>query len=213
MVCKGCGTEIADGQEYCDACKLSMEEDAVITLTKDDIKKAKKGCQVRLTADGPFINIEGYARSLKSDVTNIMALLGAVLLYLAPFFSWMKRDIEGEQLSGSLFDIGGKNAALSVHQGVLCVCAVIMIVAGLCMLILSARENIRPLRPFADMYLMRMIPALLALAAYIVVICNKPYRQALAVNGTDNGVGSLFCIVGLIVYTMSVIFSKINKKD
>lgn len=214
MVCRGCGKEIAEGQEYCEMC-APPEEEAVIRVTKDDIKKLKKK-EPRLKREGPFINVEGYAKSLTTNVTNIMALIGAVLLYLSPFFSWLRRFDEDERVTGSLFDIGGRNATFSVrHAGLLAV-AVLLLLMGLVMLIWSARENIRPLRPMADMYILRLIPAAIGLLAYILVITNRSYNAVLEAAEEvgvkmDRGTGGILCIAGLVVYVLSVIFDITNR--
>lgn len=212
VVCKGCGKEIEDGQEYCDAC-AGIEDDAeVIRITRDDLKKLNRK-EPRLKAEGLFLDLEGYARSLRGDFTNILALLGAVLLYLAPFCSWMKREDRNGTQWGSLFDVGGKNAELAVHQNVLIVCSVVILLMAVSMLVFSARENIRPLRPYADAYLLRLIPVVPGIAAYIVILKNSAYSAALAVSGTSPGIGKIICAVGLIVYTLSVIFDRFREKS
>lgn len=215
MVCKGCGKEIEDGQEYCGACSLSAE-DNVIRVTKDDIKKLKKKAP-RLKSEGPFINVEGYVKSLTSDITNMMALIGAVLLYLSPFFSWLRRGEGSERVKGSLFDVGGKNAVLSVHHAGLLIAAVLLLLMGIAMLIWSARENIRLLRPMADQYLLRLIPAVIGLLAYILVITNRSYNTVLKAAADakiemDKGFGGILCVAGLAVYVLSVVFDIVNRK-
>lgn len=212
MVCKGCGKEIEDGQEYCDACARVEMETEVIHVTRDDLKKLNRR-EPRLKADGPFLDLEGYARSLKDNFTNILALLGAVLLYLAPFCSWMKREGQSGTRWGSLFDLGGKRAELAVHQNVLIVCSVVILVMAVSMLVFSARENIRPLRPYTDAYLLRLIPVVPGIAAYIVILKNSAYNAALAASGTSPGIGRIICAAGFIVYALSVVFDMFREKS
>lgn len=214
MVCKGCGKEIADGQEYCEICSGDAEE-AVIRVTKDDIKRLKKK-EPRLKGEGPFINLEGYIQSLTADITNLMALIGAGLLYLSPFFSWLRRFDENERVKGSLFDIGGKNAVLSIHHAGLLAAAILLLLTGLIMLIWSARENIRLLRPLADSYLLRLIPVGTGLLAYVLVATNRGYNDVLRAAGEagikmDKGIGGILCIAGLAVYVLSVVFDIVNR--
>ncbi len=212
MVCKGCGREIEDGREYCDICAGIEEDTKVVRITRDDLKKMGRK-EPRLKPEGPLLDLEGYARSLKGDFTNILALLGAVLLYLAPFCSWMKREGQNGILRGSLFDVGGKNTELAVHQNVLIVCSVVMLLMAVFMLVFSARENIRPLRPYTDAYILRLVPVVPGIAAYILVMKNSAYREALAISGTASGVGNILCIVGLILYTLSVVFDRFRDKS
>lgn len=214
MVCKGCGKEIADGREYCEIC-AGNAEDTVIRVTKDDIKRLKKK-EPRLKDEGPFIDAEGYIQSLTADITNLMALIGAGLLYLSPFFSWLRRLDENGRVKGSLFDVGGKNAALSVHHAGLLVAAILFLLTGLTMLLWSARESIRLLRPLADSYLLRLIPVGTGLLAYVLVVTNRSYNNVLraaeeAGIEMDKGVGGILCIAGLAVYVLSVVFDIVNR--
>ncbi len=211
MVCKGCGKEIEEGQEFCDACANVSEDTTVVRITKDDLKKSKHK-EPRLKAEGPFLDLEGYARSLVGKFTNMLALLGAVILYLSPFCAWMKREVEGGKLTASLFDVGGKHADLAVHQNILSVCGVVILFVAVVILVFSARENIRPLRPYADSYLLRLIPVVPGIIAYILIIKNSAYCEALLAPNTESGAGNIMCIVGLIIYVLSVIFDRVNEK-
>ncbi len=212
MVCKGCGREIEDGREYCDICAGLEADTEVVRITRDDLKKMNRK-EPRLKPEGPLLNLEGYAHSLKGNFTNIQALLGAVLLYLAPFCSWMKREEQNVVLRGSLFDVGGRNAELAVRRNALIVCGVIMLLMAVFMLVFSARENIRPLRPYADFYILRLVPVVPGIAAYIFVVNNSAYREALAISGTVTGVGNILCLAGLILYALSVVFDRFREKS
>lgn len=211
MECKICGKEIAEGREYCDECAALVPDEEVIHITKEDIKKLNKK-EPRLKADGPFINVEGYAKSLVTNYANILAVIGAVLMYLSPYFSWLKIKTDGRTIKGSMFDIAGKyiNDVIALKQPVLIVCGILFIISGIMMLIFSARENIRLLRPYADNYLLRLIPVVFAAAAFIMVITNGAYKNVFKNSHVEGGAGKTMCIIGVIVYILSIVMDKAN---
>lgn len=213
MECKVCGKEIADGKEYCEDCEQLIPDSEVIHVTRDDLKRIKKK-EPRLKADGPFIDIEGYARSLITDYANILALVGAVLMYLSPYCCWLKITA-GKTIKGSLFDIAGKyiDDIIALKQPELAVSCILLILSGIMMLILSARENIRLLRPYADNYIIRFIPVVLSIIAGGIVMLNSEYRNVLKYSSVESGVGKTMCILGIILYVLSIVMSKATEES
>ena len=226
MICSNCGKEIPENMDFCTECGEPVEAPVIITATKSSTEKVKS--EPRLMADGPFINFPGYVKALKGNIYMAAGLLGAILVYLAPFCTWIWENLNGAKNSCSMFDMAGKNAELALNQPVIKVYAVIIIVMAIGMLLLSAREYVRPLRPFADNVFLRVLPAVVCIIIYVLIVKNKIYIQALdaidnlkrtiqgmGVSGSydgGKGIGPILFMVGLIVYTLSVAFELANKQ-
>lgn len=240
MICEVCNEEVSEKLEFCPECGSPMNEPVAIKVTKEDIKntqkkikdesKSEKGKkETRLKADGPFINLAGFSTSFIDNPTNIFALVGALCVYLTPFMPWLWKTQEKIKTSATLFDLGGSSAALSVNQTIIIVMAVLTLVAGLMMLIFTARENIRPIRPFTDSYLLRLIPVVIGVVSLVIIMKNTSYQDAFNIIESMNekakslgyeehfsggrGIGLIVYIVGLASYTLSVIFDRNNMKS
>lgn len=223
MVCSNCGKEIPEGTTYCLECGEPVEAPVVLKATKVEEKPTP-----RLEADGPFINLSGYVSSLKKDTSCFLALLGALLTYLAPFMSWGWRRLMDTKESGNLFDFGSKNAALTLGKRIFILFAILIMVNGIYMLVVSARENIRPIRPHADNVIVWLIPVIIGIALYFLIVKNATYQ--LLLNGIEEqmelakllgaaknidggkGFGPIFYLSGLALYTLSVLVGLAGRK-
>ena len=248
MICKNCNKVIPDGNDYCPECGAPMDEPIVISMTKADIKNANKKLKdktaekvekttksgsgkPRLEADGPLFNFAGYVKSLKANTASLLSLIGALILFYSPFMTWLWEELWKEKTSVSLFDLGGKNATLALNQPIIIVCAILVLLTAIAMIAISARENIRPLRPYADNILLRFAPAVVAVIILMVIVSNKDYstacnvisdtiEMAKSIGSSDNydggrGAGIIFYIAGTIIYTVSAIMDmgEGNKKN
>ena len=54
---------------------------------------------------GGGINTGALVGALKGDVMKLVGLVGAFLLFISPFFTWLKLEMWGEKETGNLFDI------------------------------------------------------------------------------------------------------------
>lgn len=214
MLCKGCGREIAEDREYCEECEVLEQDTEVIHITEDDIKKFNRK-EPRLKAEGKFIDIEGYARSLVSNITNLIALAGAVLMYLSPYSCWLFNDSGDGKVRASLFDISGRyvDEVLALKQPVIIFACILLLLSGVMMLVMTARENIRPLRPYADSWFIRLIPVVISIAGYVLVVTDKAYRIVSEYDGVGEGAGRLMCAAAIILYTLSVVLDGTAMKD
>lgn len=250
MICKNCNKDIPAGSEYCPECGAPMDEPVVISMTKEDIKNANKKLNkkksikhkksegalkkssngARLAAEGPLFNLPGYAKSLKDDSANFLGLIGALILFYSPFMTWLWEELWEKKKTASLFDMGGKSAELALGKPVIIFFAVLVLITAIAMLAESARENIRPLRPYADNILIRLAPVAAAIIILILIMVNKEYSVAInnineimekaenmgASKNYDGGrgIGIVFYIAGTVIYTLSVVFdmSKGKKK-
>lgn len=237
MVCNNCGKDIPEGNDYCLECGAPLDEPVVIKITKDDIRKANKKDKetkaVKVVEEAEdvsqraFIDVAGYLKSLTNNVGNMLALMGAVLLYLSPFMTWLWDKLWDTKSSGNLFDLGGKNGDMALGTPVIIIFAIVILLTGFAMLILSARENIRPLKPYADNYLIRFIPVIVGIIIFVLIIKNGSYAAAIENIGKGiehakqfgvsqnykggSGMGPALYLVGLALYAISVFMDMMNR--
>ncbi len=260
MVCKECGKEITDETlGYCPECLAPLDEPVVISMTKDDIKKANKDLEKKerelqkkaeavsktkagekavkkkekadLDAEyeGPFINLIGFVKSLGSDFNNLLIFIGAVLLYISPFMPWIWETLHKVHRKGNLFDIAGKTADMSLKAPVIGVMGVLILVSGFMMLLVSAREYIKPLWKIRNNFIVKMVPALLSVIAVVLVFMDKNYKNGLAgmkelkdvanslgqssVYSYGRGLGPILCIAGIAIYVIAVLLDYLKNKS
>ena len=134
MVCKECGKEIPEGALYCESCGAPLEEPIVLKVSKEDIKRAEKEEKAkakerakhaakntvkqvpekkhhRKAADtSKAIDIVGYFQSIGGDMNLLLAFVGSILLYLAPFMNWIWEKLLEVKRKATLFEIGMKSS-------------------------------------------------------------------------------------------------------
>lgn len=225
MLCENCGKEVPEGNEYCMDCGAPLVEPVVIKVTKivKDDKPAKEEPQ------GAFIDISGYTKSIGNNINNFLALIGAVILYLSIFMTWLWDKLWDTKKAGNLFDLGGKNGDMTLAKPIMIVFAILGLITGISMLIMSARNNIRPLKPYANNYIIRFIPVIVGIVIFILIMRNKEYIDACAIidKGIKNakmfgasdkydggkGIGPILYLSGLALYALSVFIDFMNRKE
>jgi len=202
MICEHCKAEIKEGLDYCQECGEPIEDKIIVTTVADIPLEAR-----------PFIDMGGYVTGLTTNVYNVIALLGALCLYLSPFFGWIKGNIEGEMRSADLFDIGAQYGDFAINKTMLTMMGILILLAGILMLAMSGRESIRPLSPYSDVLLVRLIPIVLAVIAMVVVIINKGYSNLCKMYDSDmyQCLGPILCVAGTAIYALSIIMEN-NKR-
>ncbi len=202
MICEHCKAEIKDGLDYCMECGEPIEDKVIITSIKDIPLEAQ-----------PFLDFGGYVKGLTTNPYNIMAFVGAMCLYLSPFFAWIKGNINGKESSADLFDIGAQYGDFAINKPTITILGILILVAGLGMLAMSGREYIKPLKPYADMLIIRFIPAIFAIAVFAVQLLNKGYKNLCSIYDVSvyKCVGPILCVVGIAIYILSIVMEK-NKR-
>lgn len=261
MVCKECGKEITDETlGYCPECLAPLDEPVVISMSKDDIKKANKdfekkekelqkkaeetakakaketaklskennSIQMEEAYKGPFLNLIGYVKSLGSEISNLLVLIGAVLLYISPFLPWVWQTLHKVHKKGNLFDMAGKNADMAIKTPILGVMAILLLLSGFMMMFISAREYFKPIWKYRNNFIVRLIPLVLSIIAFVVILKNKNYCDylssmkslkdtAISLNQSSvfsygRGLGFIFCIAGIAIYAVATLFDYIKYK-
>lgn len=211
MICPECGKELAEDIEFCDGCGADIKGPAVIKVTKDDLKKKKiekreqkKNEGPRLKAEGPFLDLDGYGKSLTKNLSNLMALVGALAIYISPFLVWATKENYEGKYSSSLFDLAGKHGDFCLKHGILGVYAVGIILFATMLLILSAREYIRPLRPYADIIVLRIIPWILSVGLVVLIYTDKQFKLMADKKWVTLGIGPTILIAGLVLSAIAI---------
>lgn len=259
MVCKECGKEIPEGALYCESCGAPLEEPIVLKVSKEDIKRAEKEEKAkakeraklaakntvkqvpekkhhRKAADtSKAIDIVGYFQSIGGDMNLLLAFVGSILLYLAPFMNWIWEKLFDVKRKANLFEIGMKSSMveedgsiLAMGETIVLVLGIIAILVGVWMLLLSACDYIKWLRKYAANPIIRFAPILVMLVIFIIVINNKHYTQSLRVLednvrlakelGTSSnydagrGLGPVFYVAGLVIYTLGTVGDFLERK-
>lgn len=251
MVCKNCGKEVPEGADYCEACGAPLEEPIVLKMSKDDIKKAGKeektrqkerakealknqppkqrAKQNRVAANpDKKIDVAGYVKSIGSNRNMMLALVGALMLYVAPFLNWIVEKLFDTKRKANLFEMGLKSSmveengtTLALGSTIVFVFGVLILVIGVGMLALSAADYIRPLRKYAANPIVRLVPIVILVVIFILVMVNKPYTRALAaiesniklakqIGAKSNysggkGIGPIVYVVGLLLHTIGTV--------
>lgn len=217
MVCKNCGKEVPDGADYCEACGAPLEEPIVLKVTKDDIKKAEKEEKQRakerakeyakhqskqniekpvvsakkVEADtSKWFDVAGYINTVKADRSVQLILLGALILYIAPFLNWIHEKLFDVKRAANLFEmgmtskmVGEDGTVLALGSKLLFVYGILVMLSCLVIIAFSASDFIRPIRKFSDDARIRLIPLAIVLVVFALVYINKPYTEALdAIN-------------------------------
>lgn len=238
MVCSNCGKEVRENATFCEECGAPLEEPVVIKMTKEDIKGATKNAksstlngQTDKVAPrqwvGPAIDLPGYVNDIKTNVSSLLALIGALLMYLSPFFSWLWRKHGEAKSTANLFDLSRKVGDLSLDSKLLFVIALLVILTGLAMMVASAAKHLKFMQPYLDNKYIFMIPAIIGLVILILIFANSKYEQAYDIimkqveKSSSNvnmkfsggrGFGPILYIGGLISYFASLVINMSNKR-
>lgn len=204
--------------------------------SKEAVKvKPSKPSHKRQPDESKIVDIVGYIRSVGSDMNLLFTFVGAIILYLAPFMNWIWEKVSDTKRKASLFEIGMKSSMveedgsiLAMGATIVMVLAVLAILIGVWMLILSAADYIKGLRKYAANPLMRFLPIVIMVIIYVLILKNHTYElsyRALEGNvrlskeiGTSanysagRGLGPVFYIGGLVLYTIGTVGDFLNRK-
>lgn len=227
MQCNNCGKEIKEGMDYCMECGAPIEEPAVITLTKENLK-ATKNKEEPAAVTGPFFDLSGFVHSLKTSISMLLAFIGAILLYLSSFSTWLWDELFEQKKSANIFDMGNKSGEMYIGKSIFLVWGIIILITGLLMLIMSADSYIRPLKSIGNSEvkrtILKCIPIIISIIIFMLIWKNNLYEQAYnniknqidfakSIGSNSNytggrGVGPILYICGVALYSLSVLFEK-----
>lgn len=231
MLCNNCNKEIPDDSIYCPECSAPVDEPAVIKISKEDIKnnikennKARKIERYSIAYEMPPFNFSNYISTLKKDASCFLSLVAGVIFFYSVFFSWFWERVIDDKTKLNLFDLSSKSAENGLGSKTLLIAAILAILTGVVMIIMSAKRDIRILIANSDNFVLKALPAIMAVIILIVILTNKEYNNALnavektietitASGGAKNydggrGEGIVLYCVGTFLYTFSLILDK-----
>lgn len=230
MQCSNCGKEIKDGMDYCMECGAPIEEPAV--LDKETIKASQKKASQAVEEQGAFFDLSGYVSRLKSSITILLALIGALLLYFSSFSSWLWSRLFDDKTSANLFDLGIKSQEMYLGSSKFLILGILTFAAGLLMLIMSASAFIRPIKKIHNNQLLTLIlklsPIIISIVVFILILKDNTYSTvynniksqielAKSLGASSNfdggrGLGPIFYIAGTCLYAISVLIDMTENK-
>lgn len=246
MYCEACGAPLEE------PVVLKVTKEDIKRAEKEDKRKAKEKIKLAAkTAEKPqptkkqhrkpadlnkWIDVEGYFKSVGADRNLLFSFVGAIALYLAPFMNWIWEKLFDVKRKANLFELGMKSSMveddgtiIATGATIVMVLAILGILIGIWMLLLSGAEYIKPLRKYAENPIMRFLPIVLMLLIFIIVMNNKEYVQSMnvlqknlelaeALGTTDNysvgrGLGPVFYCVGLACYTIGTVGDMLERRQ
>ncbi|MBR4513957.1 MAG: zinc ribbon domain-containing protein [Lachnospiraceae bacterium] len=182
MICKNCGKEVPDTEQYCPECSAPLIEPVVISkaAAEKSLEKKKEDAEIL----GPAFDFSGYINRLAGTPAAVLSLLGALLVYLAPFFRWIY--ISGNEFyeKANLFDVG-KNAEkagkdiLALGQAEIGRIAVFILVTAVAMLVFSAYRDIRSLKDNKLMPFIAFVPVIALVILLVLALRNDRFYSAI----------------------------------
>ncbi len=245
MICSNCGKEIMEGATYCLECGASIDEPVVLKdLKPKNLEEAKASGSIKEKKNiveamkddfrqcknykGPLFDVSGYIKSIGTETSVLVGLLASILVYMAPFFSWIWYEHFKVRKTGNLFELGGKNADLSVGSGILIVLAILIMLCAIDMLAFTGCKYIGPLKAFDNNYVIKAIPIVISLLWLLIIMKNNNYNAALDVIENQEkvaetlgvsanysggrGVGPILLVSGQVLYAVSLFMDYTKRK-
>ena len=237
MICSNCNKEIPEGATYCMECGAPIDEPVVLTKLKPKnaeeaaeagVIKEKKTLKDMKDYEGPVFDFSGYVKSLGNDMSALLGLIGAILVYMAPFNTWIWYKLHHVKATANLFELGGKHGEFALFSTGIIVCAIFIILSSIDMIAFSACKYIGPLKMFEKNYIVRLLPIVVATIFLLLIINGDKYQMAVdsiasqvetakAIGAASNynggtGAGMVILIVGMVIYGVSVLLDAVKGK-
>lgn len=211
--------------------KKEKELQKKVAETASEAKIVAVGEDIDLDAEyeGPFINLLGFVKSLGTNLSNLLVFIGAVMIYISPFLVWLWETLHKNKNKSNLFGmaakpskiLSGDSSVLALGSTTILIMAILLLVSGFLMLLVSAREYIKPMWKFRYSLVLRLVPVILAIVAFLVIWNDKSYVNILDsmkelkdmaktlnqsyVYSYGRGIGPVVCIGGIGIYIISIL--------
>lgn len=230
MICSNCNKEIPEGATYCMECGAPIDEPIVLSQLKPKnaeeaaeagVVKEKKTLKSMKEYEGPFFDFSGYIKSLGNDMSALLGLLGAILVYMAPFSTWIWYKLHHVKVTANLFEMGGKHGEFALYSTGIIICAIFILLSSIDMIAFSACKHIGPLKLFEKNYIVRALPIVVTVIFMLLIFNGDKYQMAIesiesqvetakAIGAGSNysggkGTGPVVLIAGMVVYGVSVV--------
>ena len=228
MICSTCGTNFPDGQMACPTCGQPVQnaggaqpmggyQQPVQPMSQPvqpmgGYQQANQ--QAMGTGMGAFIN------ALKADVMKIVGLVGGVLIFLSPFFTWFKASVTywgtTSSQSENMFTLGKKYSDVRIYY----IWTIILLFIGFCYIIWDMADYLPKYAqwkanmtkvPFMDLIL-----AGVGLLVVILALCNGTVNDVIdqfeALGGKgSHSIGPVVAIIGLVLAAVPRVLKLVKK--
>lgn len=183
MKCNVCQVEIPEGQDFCPECGESIFE--AIVMSSEDVKKTEEKGIIKpkvnksATKNNDFhkgITVSSnLSELLKNDKTSAFGLIGAILIIISPFFTWIwQRQVENK-ISVSLF-MNTKLMGFDSFQMKLY--GIVIIILGAILILLIVGEFIPLINKYSKSILWKKLILMVGVVLLIAILKNKEFHSA-----------------------------------
>lgn len=221
MNCSVCGATYADGQPACPNCGAPAQP-------MGQPMGAPMGQPMGAPMGGmaPVNNqyvqgtgFKGFLASLKTDYMKIIALVGGLLVFISPFFSWCNLEIEfwgmSESESYSMWSLGREYSAVRLYY----LWTILLLVIGLGLILWDAADYIPALSDIKTKISVVPFVDLIAIGVGLLVVIfalsngtvNDVIKEMKDYGDGSHGIGPVIAIIGLLAAAFPRVIKLIKK--
>lgn len=225
MNCSVCGATYADGQPACPNCGAPAQP---MGAPMGQPMGAPMGQPMGAPMGGmaPVNNqyvqgtgFKGFLASLKTDYMKIIALVGGLLVFISPFFSWCNLEIEfwgmSESESYSMWSLGREYSAVRLYY----LWTILLLVIGLGLILWDAADYIPALSDIKTKISVVPFVDLIAIGVGLLVVIfalsngtvNDVIKEMKDYGDGSHGIGPVIAIIGLLAAAFPRVIKLIKK--
>lgn len=162
---------------------------------------------------------KGFLDALKADYMKIIALVGGILVFLSPFFSWCNLEIEfwgmSESESFSMWSLGREYSDVRWYY----LWTILLIVIGLGLILWDAADYIPALQDIKTKISVVPYVELIAIGVALLVVIlallngtvNDVIKEMKEYGDGSHGIGPVIAIIGILVSAFPRVIKLIKK--
>lgn len=225
MNCSVCGATYADGQPACPNCGAPAQP---MGAPMGQPMGAPMGQPMGAPMGGmaPVNNqyvqgtgFKGFLASLKTDYMKIIALVGGLLVFISPFFSWCNLEIEfwgmSESESYSMWSLGREYSGVRLYY----LWTILLLVIGLGLILWDAADYIPALSDIKTKISVVPFVDLIAIGVGLLVVIfalsngtvNDVIKEMKDYGDGSHGIGPVIAIIGLLAAAFPRVIKLIKK--
>lgn len=225
MNCSVCGATYADGQPACPNCGAPAQP---MGAPMGQPMGAPMGQPMGAPMGGmaPVNNqyvqgtgFKGFLASLKTDYMKIIALVGGLLVFISPFFSWCNLEIEfwgmSESESYSMWSLGREYSDARLYY----LWTILLLVIGLGLILWDAADYIPALSDIKTKISVVPFVDLIAIGVGLLVVIfalsngtvNDVIKEMKDYGDGSHGIGPVIAIIGLLAAAFPRVIKLIKK--
>ena len=223
MNCTICGAQIPMGQPNCPNCGAMVQQQAQPmgqpVQPMGGYQQPMGGYQQPMGQPqqmGGGVNANAIIGALTGDIMKLIGLIGAFIIFITPFFTWLKVEFWGEKGSENLFGI-----ADAEDYGIFILYGILLLVVGAALIIwdladyipvLGAVKGILSKVPFLELILCAV-----ALLVVILSLAHGDLNETLDLvkdwgGEASRGIGPVIGFIGIIAATAPRVLNMLGIK-